>query len=175
MIELEKTYLIKKLPENLKDCRFKEIIDLYLPESSKHSVLRLRKNGDRYELTKKEPVHGTDSSYQEEQTIILTEIEYNTLNELRGKKVHKLRYYYDYNGRIAEIDVFQDLLKGLIMVDFEFKTMEAKDSFEMPEFCLADVTQDVFTAGGVICGKCYNDIEKELKKYNYSKIYYEQV
>ena len=45
MIELEKTYLIKKLPDNLKDCRFEEIIDLYLPRSSRHSKLRLRKKG----------------------------------------------------------------------------------------------------------------------------------
>ena len=170
MIELEKTYLIKKLPENLENCKFKEIIDLYLPESSEHSKIRLRRNGDRYELTKKEPVNGTDSSCQEEQTIILTEIEFNTFNQLKGQKVHKLRYYYNYNGRVAEIDVFQDLLKGLVLVDFEFKTIEEKDSFKMPEYCLADVTQDVFTAGGVICGKCYNDIEGELKKYNYNKI-----
>ena len=173
MIELEKTYLIKKLPDNLESCKFKEIIDLYLPEASKHSKLRLRKNGDRYELTKKEPVNGTDSSCQEEQTIILTEIEFNAFNQLKGKKIHRTRYYSDYSGRTAEIDVFRDLLEGLVLVDFEFKTIEEKDGFEMPEFCLADVTQDVFTAGGVICGKCYGDIEKELKKYNYSRIYYE--
>ena len=43
MIELEKTYLVKKLPEGLKDCKFKEIIDVYIPESSELPTLRIRK------------------------------------------------------------------------------------------------------------------------------------
>ena len=171
MTELEKTYLIKKFPENLENCKFKEIIDIYLPESAEHAKLRLRKNGDRYELTKKEPIDEADASHQKEQTIILTEIEFNALSNLKGKKIEKIRYYYDYNGKIAEIDVLHVLLKGLTLVDFEFETIEEKDSFEMPDFCLADVTQDVFVAGGVLCGKCYGDIENELKKYNYNKTY----
>ena len=52
MIELEKTYLVKKLPEGLKNCEFKEIIDVYIPASSEHPTLRIRKNGDTYEITK---------------------------------------------------------------------------------------------------------------------------
>lgn len=171
MIELEKTYLVKKLPENLKDCKFKEIIDVYIPKSSDHPKLRLRKNGDKFEITKKEPVNNGDASHQEEQTIILTETEFNALNELEGKRIHKLRYYFDYNGRIAEVDVFQDLLKGLILVDFEFTSIEEKDRFEMPDFCLADVTQELFIAGGMICGKSYEDIEDDLDRFDYKKLF----
>ncbi len=173
MIELEKMYLVKKLPDGLKSCKYKEIIDIYIPESSKHPTLRIRKNGDIYEATKKEPVNEGDSSRQEEQTIILTEAEFNSLLKLEGKKVRKLRYYYNHNGNTAEIGVFQDSLKGLVMVDFEFSTIEEKDAFEMPDFCLADVTQEFFTAGGMICGKSYKDIENNLNKYNYKKLFLE--
>lgn len=171
MIELEKTYLIKKLPENLGSCEFKEIIDVYFPKSSDHSKLRLRKNGDKFEMTKKEPVDGKDSSRQKEQTIILAEEEFNALNELEGRRVHKLRYCYDYNGQIAEVDVFQDALEGLVLVDFEFEVIEDKDTFKMPGFCLADVTQEVFVAGGVICGKSYEDIENDLNRFGYQKLF----
>ena len=59
------------------------------------------------------------------------------------------------------------------MVDFEFETSEEKESFEMPDFCLADVTQEVFTAGGMICGKSYEDIENDLNRYNYKKLFLE--
>ena len=173
MIELEKTYLVKKLPENLKDCKFKEIIDIYIPKSSEHPKLRLRKNGDKFEITKKEPVNKGDASHQEEQTIKLTETEFNALNDLEGKRVRKLRYYFDYNGRTAEVDVFQDTLKGLVLVDFEFETIEKKDKFEMPDFCLADITQEVFVAGGMICGKSYEDIENDLNRFNYQKLFLE--
>ena len=171
MIELEKTYLVKELPENLKDCKFKEIIDIYIPKSSEHPKLRLRKNGDKFELTKKEPVNEGDASHQEEQTIKLTEIEFNALNELEGKRVRKLRYYFDYNGRTAEVDIFQDALKGLVIVDFEFATIEEKDKFEMPDFCLMDITQEVFVAGGMICGKSYEDIEDDLNRFDYQKLF----
>tara|TARA_Y100000310_G_scaffold174705_1_gene174833 strand:+ start:9758 stop:10279 length:522 start_codon:yes stop_codon:yes gene_type:complete len=171
MIELEKTYLAKEIPHGLKDYKSKEIIDIYIPKSKDHPKLRIRKNGDNYEMTKKEPVNEDDSSRQEEQTIILTETEFNELSKIEGKRVHKIRYYYNHTGNIAEIDVFQGALKGLIIVDFEFKTLEEKDSFEMPAFCLIEITQELFIAGGMICGKSYEDIEENLKKFNYAKLY----
>ena len=172
MIELEKTYLAKKLPDNLKSCKCKEIIDVYIHKSSEHPKLRLRKNGDKFELTKKEHVKDGDASHQNEQTIILTEIEFNTLNQqLEGKRVRKIRYFYDYNGRTAEFDVFQDDLVGLVVVDFEFATIEEKDIFQMPDFCLVEITQEVFVAGGMICGKIYKDIEDNLKKFEYRKLF----
>ncbi len=171
MIELERTYLAKYLPKGLSNCKSKEIIDIYIPKSSIHPTLRIRKNGNEYEITKKEPVKGNDSSHQREQTIILTESEFMELAQLDGKRVSKIRYCYNYNGRTAEIDVFQGPLKGLVVVDFEFEEIGEKDSFEMPNFCLADVTQEKFIAGGMICGKSYEDIENDLKRFNYSKLF----
>ena len=171
MIELERTYLAKYLPQGLSNCKSKEIIDIYIPKSSVHPTLRIRKNGSKYEITKKEPVKGNDSSHQREQTIILTESEFIELTHLEGKKVHKVRYCYDYNGRTAEIDVFQGPLKGLVVVDFEFEKIGEKNSFEMPDFCLADVTQEKFIAGGMLCGKSYEDIEDDLKRFNYSELF----
>ncbi len=171
MIELEKTYLAKFLPSGLKNCKSIEIIDVYIPKSSTHPTLRIRKNGDEFEITKKEPVKGKDSSRQLEQTIPLTEAEFKELMKLDGKKVRKIRLFYDYKGKVAEIDIFQDELKGLVLVDFEFKNLKEKESFKMPDFCLAEITQELFTAGGILCGKSYKDIEKDLKKFNYSKLF----
>jgi CYTH domain-containing protein len=173
MKELEKTYLAKAFPTGLKNCKSKEIIDIYIPKSSIHPKIRIRKYGDKYEITKKEPVNYNDASHQDEQTITLNESEFNELAKLEGKKTHKIRYYYDHNGKMAEIDVFQGALKGLVLVDFEFKTSEEKASFKMPNFCLADVTQEGFIAGGVLCGKRYEDVEKDLKRFNYSKLFLE--
>lgn len=171
MIELERTYLAKFLPENLEKCESKEIIDIYIPKSAEHPTLRIRKDGDKFEMTKKEPVKGKDSSRQREQTISLTEEEFMELSKIPGKRARKIRYYYDHNGKTAEVDVFQDDLEGLVLVDFEFETIEEKDSFKTPEFCLTDVTQEKFLAGGMLCGKSYKDIEGYLKRYDYSKLF----
>lgn len=170
MIELEKTYLAKYLPEDIKNYKSKEIIDIYIPKASEHPQVRLRKNGDRFEITKKSPVKEGDASCQQEQTISLIESEFNELAKLKGKRLCKVRYFYGYNGRTAEIDVFEESLEGLALVDFEFNNPEEKYNFQMPDFCLADVTQEKFLAGGMLCGKSYVDIEERLGRFRYSKI-----
>jgi len=171
MIELEKTYLAKIIPKDLLSFEAKEIIDIYIPQDKEHPTLRIRKRGDKYEMTKKEPVSSNDSSRQEEQTIILTPEEFNVLSGLPGKRFRKIRYNYNYNGQIAEIDVFQDDLAGLVLVDCEFDSLEDKEKFVMPDFCLIEVTQEKFLAGGMLCGKKYQDIETDLEKFGYKKLF----
>lgn len=168
--EFELTYLIKEIPAGVFSSPNKEILDIYLPSTSEHPILRLRKSGDKYEMTKKQPVSGTDSSHQTENTIPLTEGEFTELSTLSGKRVHKIRYYYYENGSNYEIDVFQDELHGLIVVDVEFSSNEEKAKFVPPSWVLADVTQEKFIAGGMVCGKSYSDIELHLDKFGYQKI-----
>ena len=170
MIELEKTYLIKFLPPNLSACQHKEVIDIYIPKSAAHPKTRIRKNGDKFEMTKKEPINESDASQQEEQTIILTEEEFLSLQKIEGKRVSKIRYDYPYNSRIVEVAIFQEGLNGLVLADVEFDNTEEMQNFTMPEFCLADVTQEDFVAGGLLCGKTYAEIEPQLDKYNYKKL-----
>ena len=169
-IELERTYLAKFLPKGLSKFPHKEIMDIYVPVTEKHPVLRIRQRGDLYEITKKEPIKDGDSSEQTEHTIKLTKKEFGAFKNVKGKKVRKIRYYYDCCGYQAEIDVFQDSLKGLVLVDFEFKDVKTKNSFQSPDFCLADVTQEKTFAGGMVCGEKYSDIKKELDTFGYKKI-----
>lgn len=171
-IELERTFLIKKVPENLKDCKSIEILDIYIPQSIEHPILRIRKRGDVFEITKKAPMEKSprDSSEQEEQTISLSEKEFSELATLEGKRFRKVRYYYPVNNNTAEIDVYLDDLEGLVLVDFEFSSNEEKNNFAMPDFCLVDVTQEKSVAGGILVGKKYSDIKPFLDKYDYQKI-----
>lgn len=170
MIELERTFLARGLPENLGDFSFKEMIDLYIPQNSQHPVMRIRKNGDKYEITKKEPIRVSNSSIQREQTIILEKDEFEALIEIGGKKVSKDRYLYKTNDYEAEIDIFKDELEGVVLVDVEFKNEKDMDDFEMPNFCLVEVTQEKFLAGGMLAGKSYKDIEFDLERLDYKKL-----
>lgn len=194
-LELEKTYLVKKLPADLEKFpgKFprKEIVDIYIPAGAEHPTLRIRKKSTlspkednqyemQYEMTKKSPAKGDDSSEQMEHTICLTNEEYDSLRNVHGKKVRKIRYEYPYKyprkistGKIitAEIGVFQDDLEGLVLVDFEFKNSKDKNAFRQPDFCLTDVTQDKTFAGGMLCGKKYSDIEPRLKMLGYEPLF----
>ena len=61
-------------------------------------------------------------------------------------------------------------LYGLVVVDFEFNNEAERDVFEMPYFCLVDITQEDFIAGGMIAGKTYQDIAPELDRFNYKRL-----
>lgn len=169
--EFELTYLARTLPLGFSTSgESKEILDIYIPKSSEHAVLRIRKQGEKYEITKKTIVSGTDSSHMQENTIPLSQEEFAELAQIEGKRVRKIRYYYTENGTSFEIDVFQDALEGLVLVDVEFSSNEEKSAFVQPDWLLADVTQEKSFAGGVLCGKSYADIEEKLLEYSYRPI-----
>lgn len=171
-IELERTFLLKYKPEDLEKSPCCEITDIYFPREVEHPVLRLRnRNNEKFEITKKVRISEIDLTEQEEHTIILSKKEYEALAKVDGRKIRKIRYYYEMpGGQKAEIDIFKDKFEGLSVVDFEFKTKEEKEKFTAPDFCLVEISQDEKLAGGILSGGSYAKIEKHLKQYNYKKI-----
>ncbi len=168
-IEMEKTYLAKFLPEGLKDCRSKEILDIYVPKGSAHAKLRIRKSGETYTITKKNPV-GASASIQNEENIAILPEEFEAFAGMDGNRMRKIRYYYPYQGLTAEIDVFLEQLEGLVLVDFEFNEEKKLNDFIMPDFCLADVTEEEEIAGGVLCHHSFASLEEMLERFSYKKI-----
>jgi adenylate cyclase len=173
-IELELTYLARELPTDLATKPSKMLVDVYYPASDPHPLVRIRQKGDSYEITKKVMASGTDSSHMLEYTIKLTREEFDALSAAPGKRVAKRRYDYEFEGRKAEIDVFDGELSGLVVVDFEFTDRDDQLAFQMPGFCLADVTQEAFIAGGKLAGKSYADISADLDRYDYQQLYIQE-
>ena len=171
-IEMEKTYLVKYLPDDLLKAPSKEYIDIYFPTLAVHPITRIRKRGNDSEITKKYVVQPGNASKQYENTIPLTFEEFSELeSSINGKRSRKIRYFYNYKEIPCEIDIYQDDLKGLVIADFEFNDDKIMNTFIMPEFCLVEVTQDNNLAGGMLVGKKYNDILPILAKYNYNIIH----
>lgn len=169
-VELELTFLANKLPKEIYSVEPELMIDIYVPDTSVHPKLRIRRRGNKYEITKKLPLDKKDMSIQSEQTIPLTKEEFEALLNNSTKTLKKDRYSVIIDGHKTEIDVFKDELEGLVLLDFEFKNKLDKAAFKMPSCCLADVTQESFIAGGMLAGKTYKDIEKYLSRYNYPAI-----
>ncbi len=169
-MEYELTYLAKRIPEEIQGIEGEYVCDIYVPDTVSHAHLRLRRRGETYVITKKTPLHGTDSSEQVEDTIPLTKEEYESLAKSSTKIVAKWRYSVVIDGHQAEVDVFDLKLKGLVEIDFEFTSREEKAAFIPPEVCHADVTQEEAFAGGYLSGRSYEDIEPVLDTYGYKKV-----
>lgn len=170
-IELELTYLAKEIPTEIYKTTPVNLVDIYMPDTANHPILRLRKKGNTYEITKKFPVDGADSSRQYEHTITLTEAEYTALSKCDGRKVEKDRYKINIGGYSAEVDVFNGELAGLVVIDFEFSDEDSKNSFVAPAVCLADITQAEWIAGGILAGKSYKDIANNLATTGYIALF----
>ena len=178
MIELEReyTFLLTELPDDLATFPSKIIEDNYIPATSDHPKIRIRRNGDKLVITKKYPANSTneqdgDSSRMVEHTIELNAEEYDALNQLPGKKFKKRRFAYKHGDYSAEVDVYLENLAGLVVIDFEFDSDVSMEAFQRPDFVGADVTQDAIIAGGILCGKSYTDIaDALLEKYGYQPV-----
>ena len=168
-LELERTFLAKYLPDDLDKFSAKEICDVYVENKSQRLHLRLRKSDDKYEITRKERVND-DVSRHIETSIGLEKEEFDQLRKFAEKALCKRRYDYFIGDIKFEIDIFRGDLEGLVLVDVEFNNNEAKNSFNAPDFCLADVTKEEFAAGRFLYAKTYDDINEYLNKYNYKKI-----
>lgn len=166
--EIETTYLASSLPDGINDLEGREIIDTYFPANVAHPRLRIRQKGSTYTLTKKTQVTLGDASTQTEENIDLTKEEFNALNTGSGKTVSKIRYEIPIGEYTAEVDVFTGDLKGLVLVDVEFPSTEARDAFVKPSFCGEDVTQEDFIAGGMLAGKSFADITPDLERLGYT-------
>lgn len=163
MLEIEKTFLVKKIPADLGKFKSVKIKQGYL--SDPPSPLRIRQKGDKFELTKKIPLKEGDYSSVEEINIYLREDEFNKLWPLVTRSLEKTRYLISLSDNLtAELDVFEGKLSGLAFVEVEFSSQKAMDEFEPPEWFGIDVTQEDFSANTFLAGKSFEEIEKIIKR-----------
>lgn len=168
-LEIEKTYLARSSPVDIGKTTFQQVIDVYLLDSNA-SVIRLRQKGDKFELTKKVRLNNNSASSHTEYTIPLTKQEFDLFAKMGGKVVSKKRYKFNYQDLTGELDIFDGDLMGLVLVDFEFDSEEQFKNFKMPNFCLADVTEEDFVAGKNLAGKKYAELEADLIRFGYNKL-----
>lgn len=162
MIEIEKTFLLKDIPKNLKSYTSFKIKQGYI--SSGSSPLRIRQKGDKYELTKKIHLQENDYSQAEEINIFLTKYEFEKLWTQVEKYLEKTRYMIPLeNNLTAELDVYSGPLNGFAVVEVEFKNQDQMNNFIAPQWFGKDVTQEEFSANSFLAGKNFSDIKKYLE------------
>lgn len=134
-MEIERKYLIKKLPENLSSFPFRSIEQGYLCTDP---VIRIRKDDDRYELTYK----SKGLMCREEYNLPLTcEAYEHLLPKIDGRLIQKKRYMIPLTDTLTiELDVFLGDLSPLSLAEIEFPDQETALSFLPPDWFDEDVT-----------------------------------
>lgn len=134
-MEIERKYLIKKLPENLETFPYAEIEQGYL---NTDPVVRIRRSNDNYTLTYK----GKGLMVREEYNLPLNAESFAHLKEkIDGRLIQKRRYRIPYGDKYTiELDIFGGDLAPLQLAEVEFETEEEANAFTPPEWFGEDVT-----------------------------------
>ena len=79
---------------------------------------------------------------REEYNLPLTEEAYTHLRpKIDGLLIAKTRYLIPLNDKLtAELDIFEEDLKGLVIVEVEFDSIEEANAFTSPDWFGEDVT-----------------------------------
>lgn len=136
-MEIERKFLISKLPDNIGACKCLNIEQGYLNTSP---VVRVRKQDEEYYLTYK----GKGMMAREEYNLPLNKQAYEHLiAKADGNIISKKRYLIPLDEKhTIELDEFAGAFEGLLLAEVEFETIEDADSFIPPEWFGADVTSN---------------------------------
>ena len=134
-MEIERKYLIDRLPENLEQYECKHIEQGYL---NTDPVVRIRKSNDKYTLTYK----GAGLMCREEYNLPLTKESYEHMRpKADGILISKTRYLIpEKDGLTIELDVFDAPYEGLYLAEVEFSSEEQALSYNPPVWFGEDVT-----------------------------------
>ena len=141
-MEIERKYLVRELPGDLDSYPHTEIEQGYLCTSP---TLRIRRMGDVFILTVKEHIVGSSTAIQnrEEEFTMLRDSYERLKTKCDGNLVSKTRYRIPLaDGLTAELDIFHGAHQGLCIVEVEFPSVEAADTFTPPAWFGEDVSTD---------------------------------
>lgn len=136
IMEIERKYLVRRLPDDLSKYEAKKIAQGYLCTDP---VVRIRRSNDNYYMTYK----GDGLMVREEYNLPLTREAYeHLLPKIDGLLIAKTRYLIPLTDRLtAELDVFEGVLSALTLVEVEFDSVEEANAFVPPEWFGEDVTE----------------------------------
>ena len=136
IMEIERKYLVRRLPDDLSKYEAKKIAQGYLCTDP---VVRIRRSNDNYCMTYK----GDGLMVREEYNLPLTREAYeHLLPKIDGLLIAKTRYLIPLTDRLtAELDVFEGVLSALTLVEVEFDSVEEANAFVPPEWFGEDVTE----------------------------------
>lgn len=135
--EIERKFLVKCLPHDLKRWRHFIIDQGYLATEPAGRQVRLRKTGSATSLTFKVG----RGSHREEREIRLTPKQFEALwPGTAGRRLRKIRYEIPCDSVMIEIDTYRGRHAGLVVAEVEFANMASCRRFKPPWWFGREVT-----------------------------------
>ena len=135
--EIERKFLVKWLPDNLKQSRSFVIEQGYLASESAGRQVRLRKTGNATSLTFKVG----RGSHREEREIKLSPKQFAALwPGTAGRRLRKVRYEIPWDSVLIEIDIYRGRHAGLVVAEVEFPDGVSCRRFKAPWWFGREVT-----------------------------------
>ena len=139
MIEIERKFLVRELPEAFSSFPSVEILQGYLAIDPSGAEVRLRKAGDEYCLTAKRRC----PDGREEHNVSLSREDWERLWPMTsGRRLSKVRFDLPYGRFTIEVDVFGQSNEGLVIAEVEFPDVETERGFQPPPWFGEEVTDD---------------------------------
>ena len=138
--EVERKFLVERLPEDLASYPSDQIAQGYLSIDPSGAQVRLRRRGYHTLLTIKS---GRGLARAEEEFVIDGPRFERLWPGTEGRRIEKTRYKLPLDGGLTlELDVFAGALEGLVMAEVEFDSVEAAHAFTPPDWLRPEVTED---------------------------------
>jgi len=135
--EIERKFLVKQLPEKLKQRRHYPIAQGYLASEPGGRHVRLRKKGKTTSLTFKVG----RGAHREEREIKLSPKQFAALwPATMGRRLRKVRYDIPWRNLLIEIDVYRGKHSGLVVAEVEFPNLATCRQFKPPRWFGREVT-----------------------------------
>lgn len=137
--EIERKFLVRELPEKLKDFPHADIEQGYLAIAPDGVQVRLRNANGKLSLTYKRNAENS----REEREITLSPEQFAVLwPGTVQRRLRKTRYDVPLGGLVVEIDLYHERHEGLIVAEVEFNDEEEALSFQPPPWLGDDVSFD---------------------------------
>ena len=135
--EIERKFVVRRLPSGLKSFVHHEIQQGYLAASPNGTQTRLRRSGRKYLLAIK---RGSGINRREWE-IELTAKQFEMLwPATKGHRLRKTRYDVPFGRLIIEVDIYNGRNKGLIVAEVEFDSAAQSRAFRPPDWLGRDVS-----------------------------------
>jgi CYTH domain-containing protein len=151
--ELERRFLVARVPEGVAEDRGWRISDRYI----KSTHLRLRRmepihSGETsFKLGQKQVPSPPDFSRMTITNIYLSPEEYAVLAELEALELEKVRYQVEHDDSVFSVDVFDGHLAGLVLAEVGFETpKEIHRLLDLPPWVIREVSDDPRFTGGAL-------------------------
>jgi adenylate cyclase len=139
-VEIERKFLVAELPADLAQHPGERIEQGYLAIAPDGVEVRVRRRAGQATLT----VKSGPGQVRTEEEMAIDERRFDALWRLtEGRRVSKTRHEIPlHDGAVAELDVYDGELDGLLTVEIEFGSLEASERFAPPSWVGRELTGD---------------------------------